>query len=469
MPEHIITRLGCLLLTSAALGDGQILLSPQPAQDDHFGVSMSGIGSRLAISAIWEDTAAGTDCGSVFCYERTPGGLWTLTQTLVAPVSADYDYFGSTLDMASMRLVATSYRADVNGEEDQGAADTFEWNGKQWQHAQRLLASDGAAYAFFGSSAALDGDTLAVTARYDDIGVQVAQGSAYIFRRNASGIWQQVQKLIDPTGTAADVFGFDVALQGDTLFVGAIWDDVGTHVDQGSVCVYRRQADGSFSFLQRLVAPDGVAHGEFGTRVHAVGNYVFCGSPNAVVDGTFGCGAVYSYRRGPDGTFVYAGKLQVADVELSGGMAASIDEEAGVIAVGAFNAMVDGVPGAGAVHLFRRDLIGEWLDVGTLVGSAPAGSGVSILSLGTSVSIVGDSLVTGSYLSTVKGQSAAGSAHAFTVAAATDLTLDGLVNGQDLAALLGVMGSTEPTGADIDFSGIVDSADLTRLLANWGS
>jgi hypothetical protein len=31
------------------------------------------------------------------------------------------------------------------------------------------------------------------------------------------------------------------------------------------------------------------------------------------------------------------------------------------------------------------------------------------------------------------------------------------------------MGSTEPTGADIDFSGIVDSADLTRLLANWGS
>jgi hypothetical protein len=121
------------------------------------------------------------------------------------------------------------------------------------------------------------------------------------------------------------------------------------------------------------------------------------------------------------------------------------------------------------VHLFRRNLVGEWLDVGTLVGSAPAGSGVSILSLGTSISIVGDSLVTGSYLSTVKGQSAAGSAHAFTVTAATDLTLDGLVNGQDLAALLGVMGSTEPTGADIDFSGIVDSADLTRLLANWGS
>jgi hypothetical protein len=213
-----------------------------------------------------------------------------------------------------------------------------------------------------------------------------------------------VQKLIDPTGTAADVFGFDVALQGDTLFVGAIWDDVGTHVNQGSVCVYRRQADGSFSFLQRLVTPDGIAHGEFGTRVHAVGNYVFCGSPNAVVDGKFGRGALYFYRRGPDGTFVYAGKLQVADVELSGGMAASIDEEAGMIAVGAFNATVDGVPGAGAVHLFRRNLVGEWLDVGTRVGSAPAGSGVSILSLGTSISIVGDSLVTGGYLSAVKAR-----------------------------------------------------------------
>jgi len=469
MPARTTTSFSCLLLTAAAYADGQLLLSPSPAQDDLFGVTMSGDNLRVAISAIWCDTSAGTDRGLVFMYNRTLGGPWMLTQTIEAPVSADYDYFGSTLDLVGTSLLATSYRADVNGQVDRGAADIFEWNGEVWQHAQRLLAADGEAGDYFGSSGAIDGDTLVVTARYDDVAGRQDQGSAYVFRRNTSGVWQQVQQLVDPGGAASDVFGFDVALRGDTIFVGALWDDVGTHVNQGSVSVFRRQPNGTFSFLQRLVAPDGTAHNEFGTRVHAVGNYVFCGSPNAVVDGQFGRGAVYAYRRVADGTFVSAGKLASMAALGSEGFGASIDDEAGLIAVGAFNATIGGVSGAGAVHLFRRNLAGEWLDVATVAGSAAAGSGVSITSFGSSVCLAADELVVGAYTSTVNGQPNAGCAQAFSVGSATDLTLDGIVNGLDLAALLGLMGSTEPTAADIDFSGTVDSADLTMLLAAWGS
>ena len=469
MPARTTTIFSCLLLTAAAYADGQLLSSPSPAQDDLFGVTMSGTGLRVAISAIWDDTTAGIDRGSVFMYERTPSGPWILTQTLEAPESANFDYFGSTLDLVGTRLLATSYRADVNGQVDRGAADIFEWNGGVWQHAQRLLAADGEEGDYFGSSGAIDGDTLVVTARYDDVAGRQDQGSAYVFRRNTSGTWQQAQQLVDPSGAASDVFGFDVALRGDTIFVGALWDDVGTHVNQGSVSVFRRQSDGTFSFLQRLVAPDGTAHNEFGTRVHAVGNYVFCGSPNAVVGGEFGRGAVYAYRRAADGTFVFAGKLVSADGHTSDGMASSIDDEAGLIAVGAFGTNVGGIAGAGAVHLFRRNLAGEWLGVATVAGSAAAGSGVSITSFGSSVCLAADGLIVGAYTSTVNGQNNAGCAQAFSVGSATDLTLDGLVNGQDLAALLGLMGSTEPTAADIDFSGTVDSADLTLVLAAWGT
>ncbi len=469
MPPRTLTSFGFLLLSAAASADGQLLSTPSPASDDLFGVSMSGKGLRLAVGAIWDDTTAGTDRGSVFMFEREPNGPWMLKQTLEAPSSADGDYFGNSLDLVGDRLLATSYHGDVNGQEDQGAANVFGWDGRSWQHTQLLLAADGEAGDYFGSSGALEGDTIVVSARYDDVGNNVDQGSAYVFRQNQSGQWQQVQKVVDPTGRAADVFGFDLALRGDTLFVGSLWDDVGTQVNQGSVSVFRRQADGSFSFLQRLVAPDGSAHNEFGTRVHAVGNFVFCGSPNASVGGEWGRGAVYAFRRENDGTFAFAGKLAAADGHPGDGMAASIDDDAGLLAVGAFNMNVGSAVGAGAVHLFRRNLAGEWLDVATLFGNAGAGSGVSIAGLGSAVCLEGGALVAGAYTSTVIGLSNAGCAQSFAVGSATDLTLDGLVDGQDLGALLGLMGSTEPSAADIDFSGTVDSADLTILLAAWGS
>lgn len=469
MPPRTVTSLSCLLLTAATSADGQLLSAPSPAQDDLFGVTMSGAGHRVAISAIWCDTPAGVDRGSVFMYERTPNGPWMLTQTLEAPTSADFDYFGSTLDLVGTQLLATSYRADVSEQVDRGAADIFEWNGEVWQHAQRLLAADGEAGDYFGSSGAIDGDTLVVTARYDTVAGRPYQGSAYVFRRSTTGVWQQTQQLVDPNGAAFDVFGFDMALRGDTLFVGALWDDVGNQINQGSVVVFRRQADGTFSFLQRLIAPDGTAHNEFGTRVHAVGNTVFCGSPNAVVDGEFGRGAVYAYRRTADGTFAFAGKLSSIDGHSGDGMGSSIDDEAGLIAVGAFSTNVGSALGAGAVHLFRRNLAGEWLDVATVVGDAAVGSGVSISGFGSSVCLAADGLVVGAYTSEVNGWPNAGCAQAFSVGSAVDLTMDGFIDGQDLAALIGLMGSTEPTAADIDLSGTVDGADLTLLLGAWGS
>ncbi len=47
-----------------------------------------------------------------------------------------------------------------------------------------------------------------------------------------------------------------------------------------------------------------------------------------------------------------------------------------------------------------------------------------------------------------------------------DLNNDGVVNGVDLAILLGAWNSSNPI-ADINRNGLVDGADLTALLASW--
>jgi hypothetical protein len=50
-----------------------------------------------------------------------------------------------------------------------------------------------------------------------------------------------------------------------------------------------------------------------------------------------------------------------------------------------------------------------------------------------------------------------------------DLNADCIVNGIDLAQLLGAWGPcASPCSADLDGNGAVDGADLAFLLARWG-
>ena len=67
----------------------------------------------------------------------------------------------------------------------------------------------------FGLSVAIDGNTIAVGAFKDSIGNTLLQGSVYIFVRNGSE-WTQQAKLLASDGEENDVFGYSVQLDGDT-------------------------------------------------------------------------------------------------------------------------------------------------------------------------------------------------------------------------------------------------------------
>ena len=88
----------------------------------------------------------------------------------------------------------------------------------------KLTAGDGAASDEFGHSVSIDGDTVVIGARYDD-DKGSNSGSAYVFTRDmpsdlASG-WTQVAKLTAGDGAAGDEFGWSVSIDGDTVVVGA--------------------------------------------------------------------------------------------------------------------------------------------------------------------------------------------------------------------------------------------------------
>ena len=73
---------------------------------------------------------------------------------------------------------------------------------------------------FFGGSVAISGDTVIVGAYFNDVGANANQGSVYIFTRSAD-VWTQQEKLTAGDGAANDLFGFSVAIDGDTALIGA--------------------------------------------------------------------------------------------------------------------------------------------------------------------------------------------------------------------------------------------------------
>jgi hypothetical protein len=94
----------------------------------------------------------------------------------------------------------------------------------------RLVPSDGAPEGGFGRSIAIDGNVAVVTANPQQatMGVGPDMPSAtYVFERSTSGVWTQTAKL--SSGRDGDLYGIDVAVEGNVIAVGAIFSGR-THV-----------------------------------------------------------------------------------------------------------------------------------------------------------------------------------------------------------------------------------------------
>ncbi len=172
---------------------------------------------------------------------------------------------------------------------DPGAAFVFRFDGLDWLLQQKLLSSDGVDSDRFGDAVALDGDTVVVGAQW---GAPEIHGSAYIFRFDGK-TWFEQQKLFDPDGEGLDSFGRSVAVVGETVFVGAPGDEGAS----GSVFVYT--FDGATWVLQQVLHPSDADQGlgrRFGASVAINGGAALIGATSDNELGMSFGGAVYVFR-----------------------------------------------------------------------------------------------------------------------------------------------------------------------------
>lgn len=225
---------------------------------DQLGHSIALSGDVLAVGAPGDDTR-GDAAGTVYVFERGANG-WTLAAMLTAGQGENVgDGLGFSVALDGDTLLAGAPFAD----DGLGAVHVFMPTIEGWQEVQRLTAPQRRTGALFGAAVALDGDQAAVGARLDD-GAGDRAGAVWTFRR-IGGVWGVEQQLPAPGLAAGDELGISVALDGDALAVGARFADVGAP-DTGAVYRYRRRG-GQWRFEQRLKAAVPAAGDELGFAV----------------------------------------------------------------------------------------------------------------------------------------------------------------------------------------------------------
>jgi len=293
----------------------------------------------------------------------------------------------------------------------------------------------------FGVSVALDGDTLVVGASLEDsnaVGINgdggdnsaVDSGAVYVFTRDAGGDWSQQAYLKASNTDAGDQFGGAVALSGDTLAVGAVFErSKSTGVDgsqssnswseAGAVYVFTRDELGTWSQQAYLKASNTGSGDRFGDSLAISGDTLVVGAPleDSAARGINGfqadnkalsAGAAYIFSRDPAGTWIQQVYLKGSNTDSQDRFGHSLALNGDMLVVGASeDSNAIGGPAdnsarnAGAAYLFERDANGTWSETAYLKASnTDAGDQFgSAIALGDAFLVIGapleDSAATG--------------------------------------------------------------------------
>lgn len=353
------------------------------AGGDEFGTSVAVHGDTVIVGAPnlnGEPDHGSRYAGAAYIFVRRAGG-WVQEARLISAVSPQRGFFGSSVAVHHDTAVIGAPHQSA-GASDSGGAFVFVRNGETWSRQAVLKPANSGFTDLFGSSVAIDGDTLVVGAIGEGSGRpgEVVEegdpryafsGAAYVYVREGDRwIERTMLKANPPVGNAQ--LGSSVAVSGDTVLAGARGEPGRFGASGGAAYVFTRGANGEWSQQTRLGSPTPEQMAYFGHSVSLEGDLAVVGSPEDESKG-----AAYVYRRA-GGEWNKVQRLQPFNPGLNLGFGVSVAVSRGRILVGAsmedsgaigVDEMPDtGARDSGAAYLFTPDGA-EWRQAAYLKAS----------------------------------------------------------------------------------------------------
>lgn len=380
-------------------------------------------GNRLVVGSSFEgsdatgvngdpfnDAAPGS--GAAYLFERGVAGTWAQVAYLKSSNSDVGDRFGFSVAVSGDTIVVgapfeASNATGVNGNQEDnslnsaGAAYVFVRNGAgNWVQQAYLKASNTERNDLFGSTVAIDGDTIAVAANGEDSGSPgvngnqadnsvMASGAVYVFERDDSGQWSQSAYIKSSNPGFVDAFGRSISIDDDTLAVGADGEASdangvgGNQLDDsapsaGAAYIYRRDPVLIWSQQAYLKSSHSDAEDHFGGSLELSGDRLIVGAVGE--DAAVGAGpdnndaadtgAAFVFERGAGGwsqsAYLKAANGDPGDafgvVSIRGGLAiVGATGESSASTVPNQGEDDNSAPQSGAAYVFTRTADASWL------------------------------------------------------------------------------------------------------------
>ncbi len=265
---------------------------------DWFGSSVDIDGDTLVIGA--RHLSVGSHApGRAYVYQWN-GSQWISQAWLSASDGTIDDDFGVDVAIEGEVLV-------VGSGPSPGAAYVFTRSGTQWTEQAKLIPDTGQTFSNqFGESVDISGSSIFIAAPGHD-GYTYDSGATYVYTASGPG-WNQ-QAMLEATVVGQRIpvsVGYRMAADGDFLAVGAR-DYYGS---AGQVQVFTRVGN-TWSSPVTLTPADGEDGDAFGSSVALEGNTLVVGASNHP-HSQFGPGAVYLFHRRNNGQWIADGKRTIA-------------------------------------------------------------------------------------------------------------------------------------------------------------
>ncbi|MDX1407698.1 MAG: FG-GAP repeat protein [Saprospiraceae bacterium] len=254
----------------------------QGGEDHYFGYSVA-LSDKYAVAGVPGFPSEGdTLRGKAVVFERI-GTQWIEVDTLIASDGDTVDQFGISVAISGDYIIVGSPGYNAGGILNQGKAYVYQRSGSEWTEQAMLSASDAQWGALFGYDVSIDDDYAVIGAPFhsDTVAPTIYSGQAYLFKRDGSS-WTQEAILTASNAAHHRGFGYSVSLYDDWVAVGSPTSGYGDVV--GYAYVFKQE--GLFWIEQAaLHASDSMTNDWFGFDVAINGTHLVVGAPRAGVTG----------------------------------------------------------------------------------------------------------------------------------------------------------------------------------------